>query len=538
MEVTKQEQEELLKWLFGKDVEIKQEEDTTLAPYYDDFNIYYTKDIYNLFQTKPLKREGKILQLGSEILENPNCYHTRLQHSKGSYRNAIQFLTIQYRNPEWRKYIEENRLKGYLVEKIKFMCVHDIGHSMFSHSIEKLIGDQNCTHEDIGRRILKENAEVREALDKIKADEKDSNLEGDGSLESLCEGNIDFDRMDFLIRDRVYTGKEYAYGLILKLNMTCCDLEYVPEQGNYQYVYRQEALPYIEEFLQLRDEMYKKDYRSKQRKMTDCFMSYLLEELSSGRIKNTPKFQYAMENIVGKKLEEIDIEAFLETNDITFLDQLINDINETDKNEALKFITQHKKALFQVAVSLLDPQNTKFSEYNENEQEFIRTLKKLISVPKSQSKETKIKIEDIIANVELEDDKRVEIEEKINLILEDKKADGIYPYKSKFKKYDKNQPIYIKDKNGTIYKLNEFPELDMDLSDEYKYGVEVVIPKLRSQGIPEEKITQIKQVIQEYQEQEQKEKTGKNIDTNRMEMFKGKEKNYQNIMDNLFEEER
>ena len=67
METTKQEQEELLKWLFGNDINIKQEEDMTLAPYYEDINIYYTDEIYNLFKTEALLREGKIMQLGSEF---------------------------------------------------------------------------------------------------------------------------------------------------------------------------------------------------------------------------------------------------------------------------------------------------------------------------------------------------------------------------------------------------------------------------------------------------------------------------------------
>ena len=157
MEATKQEQEELLKWLFGNNINITQEEDITLAPYYEDINIYYTDEIYNLFKTKALKREGKIMQLRCEFLQLENAYHTRLEHSKGSYRNIIQFLSIQYRKPKWREYIEKNHLKGYLVEKIKFMCIHDIGHSMFSHSIEKLVGDKNCTHEDIGNKIIQEN---------------------------------------------------------------------------------------------------------------------------------------------------------------------------------------------------------------------------------------------------------------------------------------------------------------------------------------------------------------------------------------------
>ncbi len=532
MEATKQEQEELLKWLFGSDVKIMQEEDITLAPYYDDFNIYYTEDIYNLFQTKPMKREGKILQLGSDILENPNCYHTRLQHSKGAYRNIIQFLTIQYRNLQWRKYIEQNKLKGYLVEKIKFMCIHDIGHAMFSHSVEKLIGDDKCTHEDVGNRILKENKEVREALDKIKPLEEGSNLEGDGSLEALCEGNIDFDRMDYIIRDRTYTGREYVNGLILKLNMLCCDLEYVPEQGKYQYVYKPEALPYIQDFLKLRIDMYKNEYWTKDKVKADRFVCYLLEEINNGRIQSTQRFRKYLDGIIGKSVEDIDIESFMETNDIVFLNQLID-----KENDAVNLITQNTKALFQLAVSLLDPQHTDVSEYSDEEKEFIKKLRSVIS--RKNINTPKITLDDIILSVELEEDKRKEIQEKIKEVLENKEVDGIYDYITKFKSYNKNVPIYIKDENGTIYKFNEYPRVDMNLEDELRYGVGVIIPELKRQGISLEEIKQIKQLIESYQGGEQKEVQEENqqVDPNRMSIIKTGKANYLDRIEVLFERE-
>ena len=531
MEATKQEQEELLKWLFGADTNIVQEEDVTLVPYYDDFNIYYTEDIYNLFQTKPMRREGKILQLGSDILEEPNCYHTRLQHSKGTYRNIIQFLTIQYRKPEWRRYIEENKLKGYLVEKIKFMCVHDIGHSMFSHSVETLIGDKDCTHEDIGAKILRENKEIKEALDKIKPAEENSNLQGDGSLEPLCAGNIDFDRMDFLLRDRTYTGREYAYGLILKLNMLCCDLEYIPEQGKYQYVYRPEALPYIEEFLQLRVDMYKNEYWSKNKVVTDKFVCYLLEKINNGEIQSTQRFRKYLEGIVGKNIDDIDIESFLETNDIVFLNQLID-----KDDDAVRYLTQNTKALFQLSVSLLDPEHTDVSEYSEEEKEYIKKLRNVISrktiIPK-------IKMEDIILSVELKEDKRQEIQEKIRNVLGSEITEGINDYISTFKIYDKSQPIYIKDENESIHTLDELTELDMNLDDELRYGVWVTIPELERQGISLEQIKQIRQIMRSYQGNEpiEREESNEKVDKDRMTMFKDSNMSYEDKVTVLFERE-
>lgn len=534
-EVTKREYEELFKWLFGSDVKIAEEQDIALAPYYDDINIYYTQEIKDLFLTQAMQREGKIMQLGSEIFSDSNSYHTRLEHSKGAYRNCTEFLAIQFRRDEWRKYIEENKLKGYLVEKMKFMCVHDIGHSMFSHSVESKIGDGNCTHEDIGKRIVQENEEIRIVLENIKANEQDSNLSGDGSLEFLCEGNIDFDRMDFLVRDRLYLGKKDAVNLNLVLN-TMCELKLI-EEGTYKYVYKPEALPYIEEFLQLRDNMYKTKYRSKERKITDQLSSTLLQQIEDGKIKNADKLQQYLNNIIGIGVEKLCISDYLNTNDITFLNPLISDIKELESNEVLNCIMPNNETLLQLAISFLDPKNTKYTDYNDEEKEFIKNIRSLISKRKNN---TKVGIDSIVLSVETTEDMREEIQTKIrDSIGIDKNISGIYTYKNRFRKYNENQPIYIEDEKGEIYTLDKYPNLQMDLTDEYTYGVFAILPELKEQGIDKEKIDKIKSVIMEFQEQEDIDNND-NLIRNRMNMFKTEHNgiNYVSKMKQFFGEEK
>lgn len=509
-EVTKQEQVELFKWLFGNDIKIKEEPDISLAPYYEDINIYYTEEIEQLFQTKAMKREGKIMQLGSSIFRKSNVYHTRLEHSKGAYRNCVQFLVTQYRKPEWRKYIEDNRLKGYLVEKMKFMCVHDIGHSMFSHSVEKLIGDENCDHEDIGQKILQENEEVRRALEKIKAKEENSNLEGDGSLELFCEGNIDFDRMDFSLRDRLYIGEKNLEDVILNLD-AMCDLKWVEEEGGYRYVYGPEALPYIEKFLIARDYMYQQEYKAKQRVIDDELSSKLVEAIKDGEI------QKHLKHIIGKRLEEINVDDYLETNDIIFLNQLIKSKRELQSNEILRYVMPDNQALLQIAINLLNPRNTDASEYNEEEKEFLRNLKGVLAEENNLPNE---KIEDVIPSVHLEEDKRDEILGKIQDVLGcEGEIKGIYPYERTYKKYKEEEPIYIQEEDGKIVTLDQYSKLQMDIEAKHGYGIFSILSELKEQGFQEEKISQVQGIIKEYQ----KEEVGLNknkLESNRMNLFR------------------
>lgn len=284
-EVTPEEYKEVLKWLFGENITVEKEKDLILAKAYENSNIYYTKEIKDLFQTEPMQRLRKILQLGSNILQKPTASHTRLQHSKGAYRMTLEFYAIQFRKKEWRELIEKNHLKGYLVEKLKYMCCHDIGHSMLSHSIEKVIGDENCNHEAIGQKILLKNQAVKQALSKIEADEKESNL-GDGSLESLCEGNIDFDRQDYLIRDLMYARGKQSVKLMLAIN-TLRNLKEIEigKQKVKRYVYTNDALPYLEEMIEMRDLAYKNLHRSPRGKISDCVESLMIKRIRSRKNK-------------------------------------------------------------------------------------------------------------------------------------------------------------------------------------------------------------------------------------------------------------
>lgn len=528
----KAKQKELFEWLFGKEINLREEQDITLCPYYSDSNIYYTEEIYQLFQTSAMQRQGKILHLAAKIFRESNIYHTRLEHSKGAYRRCIEFLTSQYEKEEWRKYIEGNRLKGYLVEKIKFMCVHDIGHFMLSHSAERLVGDESCTHEQIGQRIVQEDSEVKEAMQKIKAKEENSNLEGDGSLELFCEGNIDFDRMDYLPRDLLYVGNEMVDDLIEKL-CAMCDLKWVPDEKGYRYVYKQEALPYIEKFLYLRDYLYKTEYRSKQRKIDDDMASKILEDIKDGKLKADTKLEEILEQVVGKQTNEISIEEYLKTNDILFLKELINIKEEAKSDDLIQGIMPSNRVLLQVTISLLDPKNISYSDYSEEEKEFIKSLRSLIT---SGVNDVKLPIEEVIPSVQLEKDKREEILKKIEEITTNV-SKGIYNYEGKFRKYNKEEPIYVEGQGEKIYTLDQHPQLKMDLSDDYRYGVYVIVPELKAQGIEEEKIQAIKAIIREYQKEETQEE--KKTAQNRMSLFRTQhtEVDYTRKMDEFFEKD-
>ena len=150
-------------WLFednriiDKDVDLQSEEDINLASFYFDSKIYFPKQIATFFETKAMKRLSRISQLGISINEYPSAYHSRLEHSKGTYNRKLEEFLLNFENQEWREYIETNNLRLYLLAELIKMAGHDIGHFPLSHAFEENIFEQYGTHEIIGQKILLED---------------------------------------------------------------------------------------------------------------------------------------------------------------------------------------------------------------------------------------------------------------------------------------------------------------------------------------------------------------------------------------------
>ena len=138
-----------------------------------------------IIDTAAFQRLRRIKQLGFANLVYPGANHTRFEHSLGAMHLA-------------RKLVEDE-------EVVAAALLHDIGHTPFSHSGEKIIERYaRRKHEDV-KGIIKENFE--EILDRHGIDVKKVIRK---VKESPVSGDIDVDRMDYLVRDSYYTGVAYG----------------------------------------------------------------------------------------------------------------------------------------------------------------------------------------------------------------------------------------------------------------------------------------------------------------------------------------
>ncbi len=158
-----------------------------------------------LANTPQMQRLRWIKQLGLANLVYPGANHTRFEHSLGAYHMAsllTEHLDLQ----------EEDRL---LVGAAALL--HDVGHGPLSHATESALAPFLRTEHESVIEILKKG-ELREVLEEhgLKASDIQSFINGQG-LGQIVSGEIDVDRMDYLIRDAHYTG--VAYGVIDRLRL-------------------------------------------------------------------------------------------------------------------------------------------------------------------------------------------------------------------------------------------------------------------------------------------------------------------------------
>lgn len=203
----------LFKELLGREERIYVERDEALRDSKGKGYIFYPECIKNLIETKAVKKMGRVFQLGTKIFSSPNVNHTRLEHCKGTYYRTLELFDSLFQDENLRNLIKKTNAEKYVLACFVRALLHDFGHGPFSHTMETICGLPKGFHEDIGLRLIRENKELREALNEIYPgmpeiyeDTIKRNFLG---LNRLFEGQVDVDRSDFSIRDCFFANKNF-----------------------------------------------------------------------------------------------------------------------------------------------------------------------------------------------------------------------------------------------------------------------------------------------------------------------------------------
>ncbi len=162
--------------------------------------------IWKSINSKEMQRLRRIRQLGASFIVYHTAEHSRFAHSLGVYEIVRRMITENQR-------ISENLSE---LEKIVVMLaglLHDLGHGPYSHAFEAV---SEIHHEEFTKRILLGDSEIHQILEKEKRGlakqvaQVIDHTHPKSLLTQLVSGQLDADRMDYLLRDAYFTGTKYG----------------------------------------------------------------------------------------------------------------------------------------------------------------------------------------------------------------------------------------------------------------------------------------------------------------------------------------
>jgi HD superfamily phosphohydrolase len=178
------------------------------------------------------QRLRRIRQLAWTDYIYPGAMHTRFEHSLGVMHTA----TLLY-NSIWKRsepvlkseldYNEDGLRRDRQLVRLAAL-LHDVGHGPFSHAAEELLpmqpgSETKFKHEQYSAAIIR--TKLRSAIEdhplntanwRFKAEDIAALLEGSARAKQslfwrdLIDGQMDADRMDYLLRDSYHAGVQYG----------------------------------------------------------------------------------------------------------------------------------------------------------------------------------------------------------------------------------------------------------------------------------------------------------------------------------------
>jgi HD superfamily phosphohydrolase len=229
--------------------------------------------LYSLIDHPYFQRLRRITQMGLSHYVYPGATHSRFHHALG----ALHLMT---------QAVETLRWKGVEItdEEAEAVCIaillHDIGHGPYSHALENIIVP--LAHEDISMLYMEQlNLEYEGRLSTAISIFKNSYSKP--FLYQLVSGQLDMDRMDYLMRDSYYSGVAegvVGYDRIIKMLNVKDGKLVVEEKGIYS----------VEKFLMSRRIMYFQVYLHKTSIVSEQILRLFIANYLTTRGSLQPSF--------------------------------------------------------------------------------------------------------------------------------------------------------------------------------------------------------------------------------------------------------
>lgn len=242
--------------------------------------------LWLLLQSEPLQRLRRIKQLGFSDIVYPGASHSRLSHSIGAMQMARRMLDVLEKN---NVFTEENKEehKKWRQATLCAALLHDVGHGPFSHVFEDVshimkieISHENYTEKIIQdgpvAEILKTGGVLEETLSFFRSEA------GSTTYSQIVSSQLDADRLDFLARDRHFTGIQFGEidleWLFDSLRIIEIPVDVGMTESRYVFALNQKGLSVVEDFLSAYSKMYSNVYFHK----TTRSVQYMVLDILSG----------------------------------------------------------------------------------------------------------------------------------------------------------------------------------------------------------------------------------------------------------------
>jgi len=258
----------------------------------------------DLIETAPFQRLRRIRQLGPAFLTFHGAESSRFTHSLG----VLHLARMALRQLETR----DNELVQQRPLLYASALLHDVGHAPLSHSGEAMFG---LRHETWSARLVREHADLRDRLEATSAGlaEAVANLLENGSTQhaaigALVSGQLDCDRLDYLLRDSYSTGTCFGQ---LDLERILASLTLAPDGS---LALHPKGLPAIEHYLVVRQLMYRSVYNHRLNGVCNWLLQHTIQvarRLGPDRVWADPTMARWLWDPKG-----LDVESYLANDDI------------------------------------------------------------------------------------------------------------------------------------------------------------------------------------------------------------------------------
>jgi len=236
-----------------------------------------------IINSEPYQRLRRIKQLSGAHYVYPTAEHTRFGHCIGvMYVAGLLGKRLLGRLELGDDVLQDVRLAGLL---------HDIGHGPFSHVFEEcLVERRGLNHEDVTEWIIRDSIVGDLLEDGGVSKNRIADLvrgrrttKTDSVVSGIVAGQVDADKMDYLIRDSFYCGVNYGLVDIHRL------INSIEIAKNLELQFDLAARGALEAFLVARYEMFLNVYYHKTVRSVEVMLIQLIN--AADNVLNLTKFE-------------------------------------------------------------------------------------------------------------------------------------------------------------------------------------------------------------------------------------------------------